>query len=92
MSGDTHDYVHNLLERNLGILVIEQESASDLEVILNELSRHGYSDVTAVTAAAATVSQYTGPDIVLWRYVAVVREGKGESTPDSKDTHLTHQG
>lgn len=76
MSVDTHEYVRSLLERNLEILVIEQESASALELILNELSKHGYSDVRAVTAAAATVSQYTGPDIVQWRYVAVVRKSE----------------
>lgn len=54
MSVDTHEYVHRLLERSLDILVIEQESASDLGVILDELNRHGYSDAREVTVAATT--------------------------------------
>ena len=72
-TSEVHDYVHSQLERDLEILVAEEESAADLEVLLNELGRHGYDDIKGVTTANAAIDPGMGPWIVRWRYVAVVR-------------------
>ena len=72
-TSEVHDYVHSQLERDLETMVVEEESAADLEVLLNELGRHGYDDITGVTMASAAIDPGSGPWIVQWRYVAVVR-------------------
>ena len=69
MSAEAHAYVHELLEKDLSVRVIEEESVSDLETVLNELSRHSYDDIVTVSNASAGETPY-----VYWRYVAVVRK------------------
>ena len=73
MSVDTHERVHELLGEDLPILVIEEESAQGLQAMLIELSRHDFNDVVGVTATSAVIDPGIGPQIVQWRYIAVVR-------------------
>ena len=72
-TSEVHDYVHSQLERDLDTLVVEEEAAADLEVLLNELGRHGYNDIKGVTMASSVINPGNGRWIVSWRYVAVVR-------------------
>ena len=79
MSAETHEYVHELLEEDLSLLVIEEESASDLQAMLNELDRHGYIEVVALSIAGTPRRAASIPvQKAAWRYVAVLR--KTEST------------
>ena len=77
MSAETHEYVHELLEEDPPVLVIEEESAGDLQGMLNEPHRHGYDDVAGITVAGAPrTPPGAGVLELTWRYVAVVRKSE----------------
>ena len=40
-TSEVHGYAHSQLERDLETLLVEEDSAADLEMLQNELVRHG---------------------------------------------------
>ena len=68
-SQETINYVEQIVNQGQQILVVEEESADELQIILNLLLEQGYAKVVGFsTAGIRSDIQHR------WRYTAVVRK------------------
>ena len=84
---DTHDHVHELIARaqerapnHAAILVIEEESADDLEVMLNLLRQHQCL-LKHISVAGAPSTREDGSNSSVLRYVAVLEVNVRQRVP-----------
>ena len=68
-SQETIDYVEQIANQGQQVWVVEEESAEDLQIILNVLAEQGYTKIVGFSTAGVR-----GDIHHQWRYTAVVRK------------------
>ena len=69
VSQEKIDYVEEIANQGLQVLVVEEESAEELQGVLNELRRQGYARIVGFSTAGVLSDMSKA-----WRYTAVVQQ------------------